>query len=77
MPSNEKKVIVVELSRRRVILKMHRNIASEEILMESHSYASKVPKRNYSATLDAQRGELEDDVLINRFKKSCESFNRR
>ena len=42
--------------------------------MKSHDYVSKVPKRNYSTTLIDQRRELEDDLLIERFKHSRASF---
>ena len=44
-------------------------------MMENDDYTSKVPKRRYGTTLDVQRMELEDDVLIERFKESRESFS--
>ena len=42
--------------------------------MEKHQYASKVPKRHYDTTIDEQRRELEEDVLIERFRSSRSSF---
>ncbi len=38
--------------------------------MTNHDYASKVPRRHYSATLSEQQQELKKDILIERFRES-------